>query len=88
MDLREQGRRFRGVERSVLVVENFWGFDEVCSCPCWKQMADRDAPLCLEIMAATPKGRVGAVLCFLLMALLGAPFKWNKQRGGWVTEWV
>ena len=42
----------------------------------------------LEVMAATREGRVGAVLCFLLMAALGAPFKWKKQRGGWVTEWV
>lgn len=33
-------------------------------------------------------GRIGGVLAFALMAALGAPFKWSKQRGGLVTEWI
>ena len=42
----------------------------------------------LEVVAPSRKGRVGAVLVFLVMAVAGAPFKWQKQPGGWVTEWV
>lgn len=42
----------------------------------------------LEVMAVGHSGRIGAVLNFALMASVGAPFKWGKQRGGWVTEWV
>eukprot|EP00435_Cladocopium_sp_Y103_P030315 s433_g7.t1 len=42
----------------------------------------------LEVIAPGRDGRVGAVLVFLVMAAAGAPFKWQKQRGGWMTEWV
>ena len=42
----------------------------------------------LEVIAPSRKGRIGAVLVFLVMAAAGAPFKWQKQRGGWITEWV
>eukprot|EP00435_Cladocopium_sp_Y103_P063578 s369_g25.t1 len=42
----------------------------------------------LEVIAPGKKGRIGAVLVFLVMAAVGAPFKWQKQRGGWLTEWV
>lgn len=42
----------------------------------------------LEVVAPSKAGRIGAVLVFLVMAAVGAPFKWKKQRGGWVTEWV
>ena len=27
-------------------------------------------------------------MAFVVMAAMGAPFKWKKQRGGLVTEWV
>lgn len=33
-------------------------------------------------------GRIGAVLVFLVMAAAGAPFKLQKQCGGWITERV
>ena len=42
----------------------------------------------LEVMGAGGKGRRAAVLAFAIMAIFGAPFKWGKQRGGLVTEWV
>ena len=42
----------------------------------------------LEVMAAGKQSRVAAVLAFAVMAAMGAPFKWKKQRGGFVTEWV
>ena len=42
----------------------------------------------LEVLTIGRKGRVGGVLAFALMAALGAPFKWAKQRGGLVTEWI
>ena len=42
----------------------------------------------LEIIAPGKQGRLGAVLAFLVMAAVGAPFKWKKQRGGWATDWV
>ena len=42
----------------------------------------------LEVMALGRQGRIGAVLAFSLMASWGAPFKWKKQRGGFITEWV
>ena len=33
-------------------------------------------------------GESGAVVAYILMAAMGAPFKWKKQRGGLMTEWV
>ena len=42
----------------------------------------------LEVVAPGRTGRCGAMLTFLYMAAFGAPFKWAKQRGGWITEWV
>eukprot|EP00913_Durusdinium_trenchii_P020480 g19239.t1 len=42
----------------------------------------------LEVLAVGREGRVGAVLAFSLMAALGAPFKWAKQRGGLTSEWI
>ena len=42
----------------------------------------------LEVIAPGRSGRLGAVLSFCIMAAVGAPFKWSKQRGGWETEWV
>lgn len=42
----------------------------------------------LETMAPGPQGRIAAVVAFVVMAAMGAPFKWKKQRGGLVTEWV
>lgn len=34
------------------------------------------------------QGRVAVVAAFVVMAAMGAPFKWKKQRGGLVTELV
>ena len=42
----------------------------------------------LEILAMKREGRIAAVLAFVAMAAVGAPFKWSKQRGGFTTEWV
>ena len=42
----------------------------------------------LEVMAPNKAGRYGAVLAFVVMAAVGAPFKWKKQRGGLVSDWV
>eukprot|EP00438_Fugacium_kawagutii_P016063 Skav228711 [mRNA] locus=scaffold928:5979:6920:- [translate_table: standard] len=42
----------------------------------------------LEVVAIGRSGRIGAVLSFVVMAAVGSPFKWGKQRGGWITEWV
>lgn len=42
----------------------------------------------LELLAIGRGGRIAGVLAYALMAALGAPFKWAKQRGGLVTEWV
>jgi hypothetical protein len=28
------------------------------------------------------------VMAFVFLAVLGAPFKWKKQRGGLCTEWI
>eukprot|EP00438_Fugacium_kawagutii_P031077 Skav204619 [mRNA] locus=scaffold1712:188018:190024:- [translate_table: standard] len=42
----------------------------------------------LEIMAAKREGRIGAVLAYVALAMVGAPMKWKKQRGGMVVEWV
>lgn len=42
----------------------------------------------LEVLAIGRDGRIGGVLAYALMAALGAPFKWAKQRGGLVTEWI
>ena len=41
-----------------------------------------------EVIAPARGGRIGAVLVFLVMAAAGAPFKWQKQCGGWITERV
>jgi hypothetical protein len=37
-------------------------------------------------MGIGKEGRKGQVLLFVLLAVLGSPFKWKKQRGGMVTE--
>ena len=42
----------------------------------------------LETMGIGPPGRRGSVMVFVLMAALGSPFKWAKQRGGLQTEWI
>ena len=42
----------------------------------------------LEVLAIGRQGRIGGVLAYAVMAALGAPFKWAKQRGGLVTEWI
>ena len=42
----------------------------------------------LEVLTIGCEGRIGGVLAFSLMAALGAPFKWAKQRGGLSTEWI
>ena len=42
----------------------------------------------LEVMSVGRLGRIGAVKCYVLMAAFGAPFKWEKQRGGMETEWI
>ena len=42
----------------------------------------------LEVLTVGREGRVGGVLAYALMAALGAPFKWAKQRGGLTTEWI
>ena len=42
----------------------------------------------LEVLTKGSEGRIGGVLAFSLMAALGAPFKWAKQRGGLETEWI
>lgn len=42
----------------------------------------------LEAMGIGKRGRIGAVLAFVFLAMVGAPFKWKKQRGGLCTEWV
>ena len=42
----------------------------------------------LEVLGPSRKGRIAAVLAFLVLASLGAPFEWKKQRGGLCTEWV
>ena len=42
----------------------------------------------LEVLTIGRWGRIGGVLAYSVMASLGAPFKWAKQRGGVVTEWI
>eukprot|EP00438_Fugacium_kawagutii_P006907 Skav221031 [mRNA] locus=scaffold576:209066:211813:- [translate_table: standard] len=42
----------------------------------------------LEVMAMKREGRIGAVLGYVALAVVGAPMKWKKQRGGMVVEWV
>lgn len=42
----------------------------------------------LETMGVGRDGRKAQVVLFVLLAALGAPFKWKKQRGGMVTEWI
>ncbi|CAK9111088.1 unnamed protein product [Durusdinium trenchii] len=42
----------------------------------------------LEVLAVGRVGRIGGVLAYATMAAFGAPFKWAKQRGGLVTEWI
>lgn len=42
----------------------------------------------LETMGIGKEGRRCQVLMFVLLAALGAPFKWKKQRGGMTTEWI
>lgn len=42
----------------------------------------------LEGIGVGKKGRIALVVTFVVMASLGAPFKWAKQRGGQETEWV
>lgn len=42
----------------------------------------------LEALGVTGEGRRGIVMSFVILAALGAPFKWRKQRGGMCTEWI
>ena len=42
----------------------------------------------LEGIAVGKSGRTALVVTFVVMAALGAPFKWSKQRGGQSTEWI
>ena len=42
----------------------------------------------LEGMGINKEGRQGLVMAFVFLAVLGAPFKWKKQRGGLCTEWI
>eukprot|EP00438_Fugacium_kawagutii_P027692 Skav213622 [mRNA] locus=scaffold2986:518811:520007:+ [translate_table: standard] len=42
----------------------------------------------LEVMAMRRAGRIGAVLAYATLAMVGAPMKWKKQRGGMMVEWV
>ena len=42
----------------------------------------------LEGIAVGKEGRIALVVTFVVMSALGAPFKWSKQRGGQVTEWI
>ena len=42
----------------------------------------------LEVMGIGSRGRKGAVITFVILAAVGAPFKWAKQRGGVETEWI
>ena len=42
----------------------------------------------LETMGVGKEGRRCQVLLFVLLAAFGSPFKWKKQRGGLVTEWI
>ena len=42
----------------------------------------------LEVMSVGKEGRKGAVECYVVLAAMGAPFKWEKQRGGMETEWI
>ena len=42
----------------------------------------------LEALGLGPEGRKGLVMVFCYLAALGSPFKWSKQRGGLVTEWI
>ena len=42
----------------------------------------------LEGVGVGRRGRISLVIAYCIMAALGAPFKWSKQRGGTTTEWV
>ena len=42
----------------------------------------------LEGIAVGKEGRIALVVTFVVMSALGAPFKWSKQRGGQITEWI
>ena len=42
----------------------------------------------LEGVGVGRRGRISLVIAYCIMAALGAPFKWSKQRGGTATEWV
>eukprot|EP00435_Cladocopium_sp_Y103_P074484 s15_g49.t1 len=42
----------------------------------------------LETMGIGGEGRRCQVILFILLAALGSPFKWKKQRGGLATEWI
>ena len=42
----------------------------------------------LETMGIGSEGRKCQVILFVLLAALGSPFKWKKQRGGLSTEWI
>ncbi len=42
----------------------------------------------LEGIAVGRSGRIALVVAFVVLSALGAPFKWSKQRGGQITEWI
>ena len=42
----------------------------------------------LEAMGPGKEGRRAVVLAYIYMAAVGTPFKWKKQRGGLIAEWV
>ena len=42
----------------------------------------------LEGIAVGKGGRIALVITFVILTALGSPFKWSKQRGGQVTEWI
>ena len=51
----------------------------------------RHAPLYaddLEVLGCKREGGIGSVQSFVVMAAMGAPFKWAEQREGLVSEWA
>ena len=42
----------------------------------------------LEALGIGPEGRKGLVLAYCYLTAVGSPFKWSKQRGGLITEWI
>ena len=42
----------------------------------------------LEALGMGTEGRKGIPLSYLLLSVLGYPFKWAKTRGGYRVEWL